>query len=124
MPNQTPADSESFVEFIEKLEDGVLAADLGDTLRDLVAALHSHARDAGGKPQAKLTVSIGFKLDGGIVEVAAAVNTVLPKPIRGRSLFYRTPDNRLSTNNPKQLELGVEIRDVPAPAASSVRIAR
>lgn len=113
----------SFLAMLAQLEDGVLVEELTDQLRELVSAMHAQARDAGGKPTAKLTVVLSLKLDGGLFEVSAGVSAVPPKPVRPRSLFYRAGDNTLTPNNPKQLELGIPPKDVVAPTAG-VRVVR
>lgn len=65
-----------------------------------------------------LTISIGFKLADGIVEVTGDFKTALPKARRGRSVFWATPDNNLTRRNPRQFDL--PLRDA-ASAGSAVR---
>lgn len=129
MPDQSqtapPKDDRSFAAFLQQLEDGGFADHLTDQLRALVAALHAQQRDAGGKPSGRIALTIAMKLDGGIFEVVAQSTLTPPKPVRPRSIFYRTTDDLLSANNPKQLELGVTaVRDVSASSATNIRALR
>jgi hypothetical protein len=119
-----PQDDRSFIGFLARLEDGVLQKDLTEQLRGLVAAMHQQHRDAGGKPTARLTLALNFRLDGGIIEVQAVVTPVPPKPVRARSIFYRASDDLLSPNNPKQLDLGIAARDVTSATTADVRLVR
>lgn len=116
-----PAASPTFVGFLDQVEDGDLARDLSEQLRQLVESMHRQADIAGGKPKGKLTVVVDLKLEGGVFEVRADVKVTAPKAPRQRSIFYRHPDNGLSANNPKQLDLGMDAREVRDVAAAAPR---
>jgi hypothetical protein len=104
----------SFSTLLTDLEDGALHAELSDQIKDIVAKLHDTAAEQGGKPSAILTIKMGFKLDSGVIEVAADVKATLPKRSRRKSIMYATPDNNLTRRNPRQQEL--PLRDVNASA--------
>ncbi|BBK30274.1 hypothetical protein EDC65_2280 [Stella humosa] len=95
----------TFAQFIGTAEDGELHQDLSDQLVEIVAALENHVRDRGGKPSATLALTIGFKLDNGLLEVRAEYKIKLPKSERAKSVFWTTPENHLSRRNPRQQEL-------------------
>ncbi|MFO1156642.1 MAG: hypothetical protein U1E43_07695 [Rhodospirillales bacterium] len=100
----------AFATFLGAVEDGRLADDLTEALAAIVADLADHARELGGRPSARLAITLDFKLDRELVEVSAELKTTLPKRPRGRSVFWPTPDNHLSRHNPRQHKL--PLRDV------------
>lgn len=97
-------------------EDGKLADELSDRVKELVGTMAEEQRRRGGKPKGSLTLSLGFSLDsGGVMEVVANVTLKEPKAERSRSIFYALRDNTLSPNNPKQYAMDLEPnREVPA----------
>lgn len=101
----------SFDAFVRTLEFGKVAADGSDMIRDIVAAIEE-AEATGQKPVAELTLKVKFKKDGGVIEMQADLTSKLPKRVRTRTLAYATPDNNLTLDNPKQMELG--LREIPA----------
>lgn len=115
-----PTEVISFADFLRQVEDGGLAADLTDELQKLVADLRQLEQAQGGKPEGKINLVISFKLDGGVFEVRADVAAKVPRPTRMRSLFYATPDNRLTANNPRQLDFGLKVKDVSTTAVRDV----
>jgi len=112
-----PEGNTQFTDFLETVSDGDLTHELTDRLRAIVREMSETHRNTGGKPKARLTLTIDLKLDGGIFEIVADVTVKPPKPNRARSIFYETPDAILSANNPKQLSLPMETRNV----ATSIR---
>lgn len=111
-----PTASRSFIAMLAALEDGTLANRLSDEMRTMVAELTDTARDQGGKPAGTITLSLGFKLDDGMIEVRAAVTSKMPRTIRPRSMFWATPENNLTQRNPMQREL--PLREVSLSAAT------
>ena len=116
MPDDPTPPSRSFGVFLAELEDGRLHGALTDALRDLIGDLEE-ARQRGGKPKGKLTLTLNFTHDDGIVECSADFATKAPKPPRGRSIFWVTPDNNLTRRNPAQADL--PFRDVSIPAGAA-----
>jgi len=121
MPDET-APPFDFLEFLRNAEDGVLVGDLTDAIRNLLANLHQTQLRRGGNPSGSLSITFGLMLgQSGDVEVTAAFSDKLPKSTRPRTIMYRTPDNALSPNNPRQLSMTLPARPVDAPA-QSIRI--
>jgi hypothetical protein len=108
-----------FVKVISTMQDGTLERELTEQLSDIVAALTDQARERGGKPKAKLALTLIFTLDSGMVEVTGDVKVTQPKPVLGKSIFWPTNDNQLSPENPRQLEM--PLRDVAVEGASHIR---
>lgn len=104
-PQPGPPPARPFLDLIMALEDGILLHDADDSVREIVQALAEHQRSVGGKAKGTLTISIGFIDDGKVVEVAAKVDITKPKPIRSRSILYRTRDMTLSRTHPQQMTL-------------------
>ena len=114
-PTQPPL-ARSFGQFLAAVEDGVFHQDLTDALKGLVADLHNHARDVGGKPRGRLSLDLSFQLDSGLVEITAEFKAVSPKAPRGKTIMWATPENFLTPRNPRQPDL--PFRDVTSPVAA------
>ncbi len=95
----------SFSTLLSDLEDGHLHADLSTAVEDIVAALNDASANRGGKPKAKLTLTLDFTLEDGLVTISADHKASLPKAVRARTFMYVTPENHLSRRNPRQREL-------------------
>jgi hypothetical protein len=113
-----PNTARSFSTFLPLVENGQLHGDLSQELRNLVAELHTAARENAGKAKGKIALTLSFKLEDGIVEVSGDYSVNLPKKARGRSIFWATPDNHLTQQNPCQRDM---FRDVTAGDAGQVR---
>jgi len=96
------------------LQQGELDADASNQLREIVAALHG----AHGKPKAKMTITLDFELDSGVINISGDYAVKLPRRARGRTIFWATPENNLSRQDPRQAEMA--FRDVSLPAARTV----
>lgn len=117
-----------FVSFLASLESGRLIEDLDKQLRTVVAEMNRQVANAGGKPKAKLGLTLAFKYDGQVMEVEADVKAALPKPVRQRSICYRTKADTLSPENQRQLSMPFDdvsaergVRDVAAAAPAPLR---
>ena len=99
----------SFSSFLGVVQDGQLHADLTKELRDLIGDLQNAYINQGGTPKGELTIKFGFKLEDGVTEVTANFPATGPKPVRGKTIFWVTPDNILTQRNPKQTDI---FRDV------------
>lgn len=102
--SQQPA-IRNFCEALTAMEDGQLVEDLAEKLNELIAEMNNAAIDNGGKQKGSLTLKLDFTLDGGLIETNANVKSTLPTIKRQRSVFWSTPDNYLSRNNPKQRDI-------------------
>jgi hypothetical protein len=107
----TPA-ARTFTAFLAQVEDGELHEDLTRALTDLIATLHDHAHATGGKPAGTIAITLKFRLDREVVEVAGDLKVSKPKTERARSIFWTTPENHLTRLNPRQQAL--PFRDVAA----------
>lgn len=99
-----PDEARTFSILVAGLEDGQLNQDLTDAVSEIVARLHDTERDQGGSPAGTLTLKLGMKLDGGVIEIKGAFTTAMPKEIRPKSVYWATPNNNLTRRNPKQRE--------------------
>jgi hypothetical protein len=107
---QDASSHRSFATLISDLEDGELHADLSRAVQNIVGELQNIAGARGGKPKATLTLKLDITLDSGMVVIAADVAEKLPRPVRGKSFLYATPENNLTRRNPRQPDL--PFRDV------------
>lgn len=114
MPDAAPDVARNFAAFLALVEEGRLHGDLSDGLVELIAALQEAAREGNGKAGGKLVLSLSFKLEGAVIEVNGDCKFDLPKTPRARSIFWATPENNLTRQNPRQ---GSLFRDVTGPAA-------
>ena len=105
-----PPAARSFDAFARMLEDGKLNADLSDALVRINQVLSNHVIDFGGVPKARLAVSIGFTLKGGIFEIESGFKITLPDAPRGRTIAWSTERGEFTPNNPQQGQL-VGVRD-------------
>jgi len=103
----------SFSALVGVVEDGQLNNDLDQAVVDLVGTIQDAANSRNGKAKGRITVTIDMATDGGIITVSSDYAIKKPKVARANSVFWATPDNRLSRRNPKQSEL--PLRDVNAP---------
>lgn len=100
---------------LAQMEDGVLHDDLTDKLHELLGDISQHAADTNGDAKGVLSINLTFKLSEGVIHVQAEVKTVAPKQTRARTMFWLTPGNNLSAENPKQRELPLAPRRLPEP---------
>lgn len=89
-----------FLDLLREHRNGLTHDELSDAMNDLVASVASEGK-AG-----KLTLTIGVKPHGdGAVMVMDEVKVTKPKPTKGGSLFFVTPENNLVRQDPKQPNL-------------------
>jgi hypothetical protein len=111
----------NFAQFLTEQEDGRYHAALTTALEEFLDQLHEAAGLRGGQAKGKMTLVFDFEIDGGVVEVTADHSVKAPRLKRGKSVFWLTPENRLSRTNPHQPEL--PLRDVTAGAAVARNLA-
>jgi hypothetical protein len=103
----------SFTSWLEDQRKGVLAIELADSLKELVAAV-----DAYGKPGTltlKLTVKPSGRGSVGTVTVADTVTLKKPEGDRPEVFYFLDSDNNLCRANPAQESLLDSLREVPSP---------
>lgn len=106
-PNQTL----NFSTFVAGHEDGSLNHELSSDIQEIIATLNNFVREHGGSPKASVSISLDFKLEGGVIEVVATKKVKLPEEPRPRQIYWTTADNKLTPRNPKQPDM---FRDVNA----------
>lgn len=111
-----------FLDLLREHRGGLTHDELSEALNRLVAAVMDE-RKAGD-----LTLKVTIKPQGdGAVMVMDEVKLKLPKPTKGTSLFFVTPENNLIRQDPRQpnlplREIGGAERAVPlGPPASAAR---
>ena len=104
-PRRDPRDAYNFAGFLQHVEDGELHMQLSEALTNVVAKLHDHFRDHGGKPRGKIAIDLNLKLDSGTIEVEADFKATTPKSARPRTIFWARPDNTLTKSNPRQPDM-------------------
>lgn len=107
----SPHDARTPGQLLAEIDDGEFHNELTEKLRDLVAAL---AMESGNRGAAKgsLAITLSFSAEGRAIEVRGDLKVTAPKPKRGKSLFFVTPDNHLTRRDPMQRDL--PFRDVSA----------
>jgi len=103
-----------FSHALQQIEGGQLNEDLADKMVELNATLSQYA-EKNGVAKGKLKLELDFKLKDGILEIQSKVSIKAPEFRREASIFWLTPGNQLSAENPKQLTFGV--RSIPAEQA-------
>lgn len=96
------ANSRPFLDFLREQRNGVLHDELSDALQDCVASVSTE----GGT--AKLTLTITIKPSGtgqGAVMTTDDIKTTVPKPTKGGSIFFISPENNLVREDPRQHKL-------------------
>lgn len=92
---------QSFSEFLESLDYGSIAEEATHELNELV-----HACTETGKA-GEIVLAIKIKPTGksGQVELASDVKVKKPKPVRGTTIMFATPENNLQREDPRQRTL-------------------
>lgn len=102
--------SRPFMDLLREQRSGLAHEELTEGLQELVEAVVSE-RKAG-----KLVLTMTVKPNGdGTVMVTDDVKVTAPKPTRGSSLFFVTPENNLQRQDPKQQSL--PLREIGAAEA-------
>lgn len=92
----------NFNQFLAGVHEGSFHEELTEKLTDLVGRMSNEFQDNGGKPKAKITITLDMKLDGGVFEITPDVKIKEPPRARSKAVFWATPDNRLTKVNPRQ----------------------
>jgi len=96
---------------LRTMDRGRFDRELTAATRELVREM-THAADNGAaKPKGKLTITVDFVLDRGMMDVCADFATKLPKKARGRTVMYPGPTGELLAEDPKQLSLDISARE-------------
>jgi len=107
-----PGTLRTFALFVQNLEDGELHHELTEDLTSIVETLSNFVIDHGGKPKAKLDLSIEVQLDGGELRVIPKKTLKLPQGPRRTTTFWANKRNQMTTANPKQQRMFAQgVRD-------------
>lgn len=98
-------------EFVRSLEDGQFDADCYEAIKELSVAMHEHAWANGGKSKGKVSITLDFTQEGGVVEIKANFKVAQPEHKRPKSIMWTTEDHRMTRTRPGQQQL-FGIRDV------------
>lgn len=103
MANEETGDrnAKSFATFLASIEAGTINDDLSRKLRDLIGDMSNHAADYGAA-KGKLQITIDFALDEKVMSVSTDVKVTPPKDKKGKDIFWITPENDLSRQDPRQ----------------------
>lgn len=104
-----------FSDTLRQIRFGELQDELTEQLNALTTACTKSGR--AGELVLKIKLKPG---KGGQVEVLDDLNVKMPKPERGTSIFFATPEGNLQREDPRQMELP-ELREVKADAAAPLR---
>ena len=113
--------AQTFLTFVEAVDDGRLAAEATERLEGLVGELRAIAQMNGMKPRGRITIEINVEaLPGGtLMSVIGDVKVKMPRRPKAASTFWPTKYNCLSPMNPDQLAIpGI---DVSSPRAGELR---
>ncbi|MET3514314.1 hypothetical protein ABIC63_002086 [Pseudacidovorax sp. 1753] len=102
LKSPTPAARrQSFSEFLEALDYGAISDEATHELNELVHA----CTETGKTGEITLTIKIKPVGKAGQVELDSDVKVKKPKPVRGKTLMFATPDNNLQREDPRQRTL-------------------
>lgn len=90
---------------LNNLEGGAFHDEGTVALKKVIADLNDHRASHGGKPVGEITVKLKFTLDGDMMDIKPELAVKVPKVSRGRSVYFVTPDNALSRQDPRQTEM-------------------
>jgi hypothetical protein len=95
----------SFADLLRHIEGGRFLNEISDAMRDLIAEMEDRHADGANKVKAKVKLEFSLTFDRGAYDLVPKFEVKLPEVPRARSIFYATPDNNLTPQNPKQMNL-------------------
>ncbi|MBX9594315.1 MAG: hypothetical protein K2X46_08135 [Roseomonas sp.] len=109
-----------FLDLLREHRNGLTHDELTEALNEVVEAVTTE-RKAG---RLVLTIAVKPHADGAVM-VADDIKVTKPKPTKGGSIFFVTPENNLIREDPKQARLPLqevaaaprEVREMPAAPA-------
>ena len=109
-----PGSTRPFMDFLREHRNGITHDLLSDAMQELVAAIVQEQK--AGSLTVKFTIKPRGKDDG--LDVYADIKSTPPKETPGMAIFFATPDNNLSREDPRQRAM--DLREVPAAAFKGV----
>lgn len=102
----------AFAVLLQQIGDGELHDELGLRMQELVATVSQFSDRFQREGKGTLTLVLGVTaLGNGTITIAGDIKTKTPSAKRAGSVFFRTPGNNLSVENPRQQKL--PLREVP-----------
>lgn len=95
----------SFADLLRHIEGGAFLNEISDAMRDLIAEMENRHADGANKVKAKVKLELSLTYDRGAYDLVPKFETKLPDLPRQRSIFYATPENNLTPQNPRQMNL-------------------
>lgn len=95
----------NFQLFLLSIDGGRFHSQLTNDLEEIVAQLKAHKEQYGGSPSATLNLQLKLSQNGDIVDVVPTRKVTMPAPVFNRSSYYATDKNRLSRQNPNQVDM-------------------
>lgn len=96
------------------LEGGQLMADLSTEITTTAAKLKELANIPKKKVKGKLTLSLDFEVQDGVLTIDSAIATKLPKESRRNTMCWVLDDGSLSTEHPQQADMFAGPREARA----------
>lgn len=93
---------------LASVEAGSFHDDLTKAMNQMIGDLADHAHSHGGNPSGEITIKLKFNLDGKIMEIKPDFSVKTPKVSRDRSIFFITPENNLSRQDPSQMKFDLD----------------
>lgn len=98
----------SIVDFFRDQRNGELDAEASKALQQVIQAVTTQEK----KATLTIIIEVEPSKGGGMVVVTDDVKVKLPKQKRGATIFYATPENHLTRQDPRQQQL--QLREVGA----------
>lgn len=105
MADTNASSEQMFSDFIRTLGRGALDEEATAEIKKLVRELTAFGNGNGGKPKGKISLTVEFVYDKGIVDVTSKMNVTRPSPVRAREIRYATDDGRLTREDERQGKL-------------------
>lgn len=122
MSATVPPDRETFCQQLQTMQRGQFDDEMTAAVRELVREMTHVAEHGTAKPKARITVTVEFTLDRGMMDVTADFAVKHPKKVRGRTILYPSTSGQLLPHDPQQLQLAVDTaRDAAVDGARHVR---
>lgn len=99
-------DYDRFSRLLATMQRGAFDEEVTQATEALVAEMARLAEGQGsGKPKGSIQVTISFVLDRGMLDIAADLKVVRPKPVRARTIAYPGRGGKLLAQDPQSLGL-------------------
>lgn len=88
------------------LDRGEVVAELSRVLNETLRAMVEQSADRPKvKIKGKVSLTLDLVMESGAVQITADIAAKAPKPPRGTSFFWTTPEGELTTEHPTQIDM-------------------